>query len=127
MPDFTARITEIQREHEKWTSWGLTDEGYWCPGCERRYVDFGAHLAALIAAAAEEYYRPKIETVEQRDLLPVTTVLKEDFPSGNGAVWERWNASSHDRAWVRLDSCAHLPGQQPLLPAIVVWPPGGER
>lgn len=61
---------------------------------------------------------PHIETDAELDQLPVRTVIKEVLPSNNGCIWERW----HCDTWVRLDSCAHVPGMRPILPAIILWP-----
>jgi hypothetical protein len=104
MPDFTASITEILRDPAR----GIQE------------------CADDIAAAAEEHYRPRVETIEQLDALPVGAVLKEDWPSTDGgAIWERWNSSEPDGEWVRLDSCAHIPGRKPFLPAVVLYLPEG--
>lgn len=67
MPDFTARITEILGAHG-WVEhrmacacgYGPAEFGEWNTTTEQ--VD--AHIAPLLAQAAEEHYRPRIETVE---------------------------------------------------------------
>lgn len=64
-----------------------------------------------------------ISTAEQLVDLPVRTVLKERFPSGNGAVWERWNCDE----WVRLDSCEHKPDRVPFLSSDMLWHPDWTR
>jgi len=55
LTDLTARITEILRS-----------------------PDYSGHLLApKIAAAAEEHYRPRIETPEQLDALPVGAIVAD--------------------------------------------------
>lgn len=66
--DLTARITEILREHR--------------PGrvllADDLIAEQEARYAALIAEAAEQHYRPRVETVEQLDALLTEWALAED-------------------------------------------------
>lgn len=64
--DLTARITEILREHcsSELRHDGIALRTYVeCLGCQKRtrVDEFAVHIAELIAAAAEQHYRPRIE------------------------------------------------------------------
>ncbi|KLO25882.1 hypothetical protein ABW16_21450 [Mycolicibacter heraklionensis] len=102
--DFTARITEILREYA--------------------YPAAPTHVANLIAQAAEEHYRPRIETVEQLDALPFLAIIREtnaQRPSDidYGAVWER-RASG----WKCIAGVGGEFAAQPQLGCVVLWSPG---
>lgn len=81
MPDFTARITEELRAlpspigAEPFTE---NDDGapMWlsCLPWELLLCK----IAKIVAAAAEEYYRPRVETVEQLDALLAEWAMSED-------------------------------------------------
>jgi hypothetical protein len=111
-PDFTARITEI-----------LTGplEGN---GQDRIYLNFNgyrlsrsvaASFANLIAQAAEDHYRPRVETTEQLDALPLF----------NGVVDRIGRAFFRTRlGW--FTTCDRFPYEvdEIRLPARFVWSPG---
>lgn len=111
MSDLTARITEILHS---------TD-------LLREIIRNPEPLATKILAAAEEHYRPRVETVEQLDALPFLTVIREVFrPSPGsgtdyGGIYERrtsgWQCLAG--AWVEPQR-----NGDPKLPVVVLWPPG---
>jgi hypothetical protein len=101
MSDFTARITEILRQ--------AVPGGVW-PFAIRT-------LAGLIAKAAEEHYRPRIETYEQLDALDVRTLAVDP----NGEVWEKRTYLSG--LWDCLSEDGNGGLRTPPLP-IVVWSSG---
>lgn len=76
-------------------------------GCDER-------VAALIAEAAEQHYRPRIETVEQLDALPVGSVVRCGF----GVVHER---RPGERVWTGIGLGDFG------LPAVVLWSPGADE
>lgn len=87
------------------------------------YVLSGCFSLTEVAQTAISASHLRIETGAELGELSVRTVIKEEFQSGNGAIWERW----HCDTWVRLDSGPHVPGAQPFLPAIVLWSPEASR
>ena len=110
-PDLTVRITEILRKHQ----WRKYEDRCRCddPGTYDEHPD---HVAALIAQAAEQYYRPGIETVEQLDALPDGVVVASSadtfaarFDRVHGVIF------GHDQPfrWLSLQ-----------LPVRVLWSPG---
>ncbi|WP_065286731.1 hypothetical protein [Mycolicibacter kumamotonensis] len=103
MTDLTARIAEILHGH----SWRLGS------GSSREDV------AALIAAAAEQHYRRRIETVEQLDALPEDSVVRDD----SRYVYEKATA----RRWYQPGWEGQRWSDAIDLPATVLWSPGGER
>lgn len=122
MTDLTARITEILREHELddveqtkvgWRLHCVCDRSFDTEDQERA-DEHSAHVAALIAAAAEEHYRPRVETVEQLDALPIGTVIK--IGAGPGGIYERDSGGSWGYDFVPCELEAER--------AIVVWSPG---
>lgn len=100
MPDLTARITEIQREH-----WQLGSDDEWvcvlCGSDFHTYRTHREHLSELIAQAAEEHFRLRIETVEQLDARPVGTVVRTDDGRVAEKTGEHWgkNASGYGSWW----------------------------
>lgn len=60
MSDLAARIAEILRAHQ----WRKYEDRCRCddPGT---YDEYPAHLAALVAAAVEQHYRPAVERVRK--------------------------------------------------------------
>ena len=115
VPSLTERITEILREHfPEYISGSCL-----CGAEFDKYIEYNDHVAPLIAAAAEQHYRRRIETVEQLDTLPEDSVVRDD----SRYVYEKATA----RRW-------HQPGWEGQrwsdaidLPATVLWSPGGER
>lgn len=66
VPSLTERITEILREHcasEVRESLFSSRTYVECYGCSKRFhpEDFNDHIAELIAEAAEQHYRPRVE------------------------------------------------------------------
>jgi len=110
MTDLTARIAEILHGH----SWRLGS------GSSREDV------AALIAAAAEQHYRPRVETVEQLDALPVGSVVRTTEGRVAEKTGEHWgNASGYGSWWNETgDEISCGSDELDDLPAIVVWSPG---
>ena len=114
-PSLTDRITEILRspvEGSGGTPLYLGVNGH-------RLGDKGfahIHYAALIAAVAEEHYRPRVETVAERDALPVGTVIRSNVGT-IAARFDRYRGVvfGDDRPieWTCL-----------ALPAVVLWSPG---
>lgn len=114
--DLTARIAEILMQHRGWLA--SDSPGAYCL-CNK---DFGslrrhaAHVAALIAAAAQDHYRPVIEAVEQLDALPVGAVLADiDCDLTPPPVYVRFIDG-----W-SLDGLKVKPSRQNLT---VLWTPG---
>lgn len=113
VPSLTERITEI-----------LTGplEGN---GQDRIYLNFNgyrpsrsvaASFTNLLAQAAEEHYRPRIETVEQLDALPVGSVLADlDCDLTPPPVYVRFIDG-----W-SLDGLKVKPGRRNLT---ILWSPG---
>lgn len=95
VPPLVDRITEILREQ-----FPLNGN------------DVHAHVADLIAAAAQEHYRPVIDTVEQLDALVEDTVILDACGAAGRKVLEVW--------WWTGTSDPF----EPALPVIVVWSPG---
>lgn len=92
--DFTARITEIVAAH-----------------CGR-FASLDT-LAAQLAKAAEEHYRPRIETVEALNALPDGTFVRSAY----GEIMEH----RRGKGWWRYGADPGLPLE---LPAVVLWSPG---
>lgn len=91
MTDLTARITEILRS-----------------------PDYSGHLLApKIAAAAEEHYRPRVETLAQLDALPVGSVVVDGYPDAMTKLNDGWYCCSGGGRRQRYE-----------LPACVLWSPG---
>lgn len=105
MPDFTARITEILDEHRR------------C--CLARPTNVVA-LTSLLVAAAEEHYRPRVETVEQLDALPEDVVVM--FARGDVATKEPTRRDGWH--WFRIGCYDSGPATDLDLPATVLWSPG---
>lgn len=118
MPDFTARITKILRENRITID---TEQEMWAVGQMwfRYRSDAEAHVAALVAEAAEQHYRPRIKNAEQLMALPSTTVIKTE----GGSIACRFHDGIHgvvfgdDRPfkWSCLES---------ELPGFLLWSPG---
>lgn len=113
----TRRITEILTEHMGW----LANNGFgsYCR-CDQDFEslrEHRIHVAALIAAAAQEHYRPVIETVEQLDALPDGSVYVSD--------------SHQETPETKVQGCWYAPllakPFEPDLPGTVVWSPGADE
>lgn len=123
MPDFTARITEELRAlpspigAEPFTE---NDDGapMWlsCLPWELLLCK----IAKIVAAAAEEYYRPRVETVEQLDALPEDVVVM--FARGDVATKEPTRRDGWH--WFRIGCYDSGPATDLDLPATVLWSPG---
>lgn len=107
MSDLTARITEIQLKHRR-----MFSDRCAC-GDEVGEDRHAAHVSALIAQAAEEHYRPRIELPVQLDELPDGAIYVSDSDQNTPEV--RW-----DGAWYAMTSDAF----EPDTPGTVVWSPG---
>lgn len=128
MSDFTARITETLLQHRGWLSnegvgaYCLCNEDFRADtsgGSLRLHAD---HVATLIAEAAEQHYRPRVEvatTVEELDTLPIGTILADlhcDLtpPPVYVRFIDGWS----------LDGLKVKPGRQGLT---VLWSPGADE
>lgn len=131
MPDLTARFTDILRKHQHRIDLnGDPDQQMFCE-CQHMCsgpdgwmlqmepAEHPAHVAELITAAAEQHYRPRIETVEQLDALPEDSVVRDD----SRYVYEKATA----RRWYQPGWEGQRWSDAIDLPATVLWSPGGER
>ncbi len=107
--DFTARITEILRGQ-----FPLNGN------------DVHAHVAALIAQAAEQHYRPRIETIEQLDALPVGVVVLDAELNVCERLggWDEGLGGPCGLMWGTVGVAAPV---IPELPVVVLWSPGADE
>ena len=115
VPSLTERITEILTSRPP-----VAAGGYWHPEV----------MAALIAQAAEEHYRPRVETVEQLDALPGGSVVAPPnitYATDIGAVAVKWPdhyLAFHHGPWYQTGYERPCPSAEIDLPAVVLWSPG---
>lgn len=113
VPPLVEHITEVLRKHQ----WRKYDDRCRCddPGT---YDEHPEHVSNLIAQAAEEHYRPRVETVEQLDALPGGSVVRDasryvhEKRITGGRRW--WQAGWEGERW----------SDEIDLPAVVLWSPG---
>lgn len=128
MPDdLTARITDILTEHRAVDVDHMGDSDVIECGCGWFYEpeDHATHVAAILAAAAEQHYRPRVETVEQLDALPSDAVVLDE----QGWAWQR-HTDPDVGVWIpaAFNSTDLVDDEMtPELPAVLLWSPGGER
>lgn len=123
---FTARITEIQRDHRAVGLEPSPEGDVVACRCGYYYTaeDHVEHIAKMIAQAAEEHYRPRIETPEQLDALPVGSVI--GVPIGNGlmTVYELINWGEGDGPEWSTDGQPDPHFNPDDLPGLLLWSPG---
>lgn len=73
-----------------------------------------------LAEAAEQHYRPRIETVEQLDALPLNSLIKD----ASGAVYENNADFCTTEPWWYLGDTGTCASTEVALPAVVLWTPG---
>lgn len=109
MADLTARITEILRDNIPIRR----------SDCKLGVSDLVLKVTAHeLAAAAEQHYRPRIETVEELDSLPEASVVRSD---NFGVVFEKSIAIGGADVWISLGAREY---STVALPATVLWSPG---
>lgn len=124
MSDLTARITEIQRDH-----WQLGSDDEWvCALCgsdfhtQRTHRE---HLSELIAQAAEDHYRPRIEKPEQLAALPIGSVVAHTESRDDRTEYRKFGPY----VWGKFgDSCMYsAPPIYKHTPLRLLWSPGTRR
>lgn len=121
MPDFTARITEILREHFCEYIGGTC----LCGKPVKNLLEHSEHVSAIVARAAEENYRPRIESPEQLAALPIGSVVahtesqddRTEYRKFGPYVWGKFGDS-------RMYSAPPIYKHTPLR---LLWSPGAGK
>lgn len=76
-----------------------------------------------LAAATEQHYQPRIETVEQLDALPLGTVVRDAELNVSERLggWDEESGEPYGLMWHTVGVAAPV---IPDLPAVVLWSPG---